>query len=53
MWDCERDRRLFSPGPKRILSLDGGGVRGIIALAFLERIEALAAEAVGKPTIST
>ena len=51
MWDCERDRRLFSPGPKRILSLDGGGVRGIVALAFLERIEALAAEAAGRPTV--
>ena len=34
-----RDRHLFGPGPKRILSLDGGGVRGVIALAFLERIE--------------
>ena len=36
-----RDEHLFGPGPKRILALDGGGVRGIIALAFLERIEAL------------
>jgi uncharacterized protein len=25
--------------PKRILSLDGGGIRGIITLAYLERIE--------------
>lgn len=36
-----RDDHLFSPGPKRILALDGGGVRGIITVAFLERIEAL------------
>lgn len=34
-----RDRHLFGPGPKRILSLDGGGVRGAITIAFLERIE--------------
>jgi uncharacterized protein len=33
--------------PKRILALDGGGVRGIISIAFLERIEALAREAAG------
>lgn len=36
-----RDRHLFGPGPKRILALDGGGVRGALTVAFLERIEAL------------
>ena len=36
-----RDRHLFGPGPKRILALDGGGVRGAITVAFLERIETL------------
>ncbi|TMJ01652.1 MAG: patatin [Alphaproteobacteria bacterium] len=36
-----RDRHLFGAGPKRLLSLDGGGVRGVISVAFLERIEAL------------
>jgi uncharacterized protein len=40
---CERDRHLFCPGPKRILALDGGGVRGAISVAFLERIEAVLA----------
>ncbi|MEB3335092.1 MAG: patatin-like phospholipase family protein [Cyanobacteriota bacterium] len=35
----------FAPvGPKRILSLDGGGVRGILSLAFLERIERILRE---------
>jgi hypothetical protein len=33
--------RLTSPGPKRILALDGGGVRGALSLGFLERIETL------------
>jgi hypothetical protein len=36
---CPRDYHLFGPGPKRILALDGGGVRGAISVAFLERIE--------------
>src|SRR5262249_12688881 len=35
---------LFGPGPKRLLSFDGGGVRGAISVAFLERIEAIFAE---------
>jgi patatin-like phospholipase/acyl hydrolase len=38
-YHCARDYHLFGPGPKRILSLDGGGVRGAISVAFLERIE--------------
>ncbi len=32
--------RIAAPGPKRILALDGGGVRGIVSLAFLARVEA-------------
>lgn len=44
-----RDRHLFGPGgnhvlPKRILSFDGGGVRGAISVAFLERIERIFAD---------
>lgn len=31
--------RLTAPGPKRMLALDGGGVRGMISVGFLERIE--------------
>ena len=36
-----RDRHLFGPGPKRILAFDGGGVRGVISVAFAQRIEQL------------
>ena len=39
---------LFAPGPKRILSLDGGGVRGLLSLGYLKRIEELLQERHGK-----
>lgn len=44
-------RRLSAPGPKRILALDGGGIRGIISLGFLARIEALLREQSGNPEL--
>ena len=31
--------RIDRPGPKRLLSLDGGGIRGLIAIEVLEAIE--------------
>ena len=34
-------------GPKRILALDGGGIRGILSLQYLEAIEKLVKERVG------
>ncbi|MCB1807494.1 MAG: patatin-like phospholipase family protein [Candidatus Competibacteraceae bacterium] len=46
--NLSRDDHLFQPGSKRILALDGGGLRGIVALAFLERIEHLLAESSGR-----
>jgi hypothetical protein len=50
---CERDRHLFCKGPdgkgrKRLLALDGGGVRGAITVAFLERIEKILTDRLGK-----
>lgn len=43
------EQRLFAPGPKRILALDGGGVRGILSLAILERMEAVLRERSANP----
>ena len=47
-YTCSRDYHLFSAGPKRILSLDGGGVRGAVTVAFLKRIEELLDERMGR-----
>jgi hypothetical protein len=43
--------RLTAAGPKRILALDGGGLRGCVAVGFLERIESLLRERHGKPDL--
>ena len=32
---------LFSEGPKKILALDGGGIRGALTLGYLQRMEEL------------
>ena len=38
------EERIKSPGPKKILTLDGGGIRGIISLAILLKLEAILSE---------
>jgi len=43
--------RFRAPGPKRILALDGGGVRGIVSLAFLAEIEAMLRARFRKPDL--
>lgn len=42
-------QRLTAPGPKRLLALDGGGMRGLIALGYLARIETEIRQRLGKP----
>jgi len=34
-----KDLHLSGPGPKRILALDGGGLKGILTLGYLEALE--------------
>ena len=36
-----KDLHLMGPGPKRILALDGGGLKGILTLGYLEALEQL------------
>lgn len=39
--------RYSKPGPKKLLALDGGGIRGVITLGFLDRLETLLRQARG------
>ena len=40
--------RMQSPGPKKILTLDGGGIRGILTIEVLDEIETLLRKKLGK-----
>src|SRR6185312_3247852 len=42
-----RDEHLFGDGPKRLLAMDGGGIRGAVSLGYLSRIEAILRERAG------
>ncbi len=39
--------RIRSPGPKKLLALDGGGIRGVITLELLSRLESMLAQQLG------
>jgi uncharacterized protein len=43
--------KLFRPGPKRLLALDGGGIRGLITLGYLDEIETLLRQRYGNPKL--
>jgi uncharacterized protein len=49
--DTARNRHIFGPGPKRILAIDGGGVRGVISLTFLAEIEKILQVKTGNPKL--
>ena len=40
--------RIERPGPKKLLAIDGGGIRGVLALEVLRRIEALLQQESGR-----
>jgi uncharacterized protein len=42
------DAIIDAQGPKKLLSIDGGGIRGLIAIEFLAKIEALLREKFGR-----
>lgn len=44
-------QRLMAPGPKRILSLDGGGIRGAISIGYLSEIECILRERFNEPNL--
>jgi patatin-like phospholipase/acyl hydrolase len=39
--------RVNSPGPKKLLALDGSGIRGVITLEVLGRLQSMLAEQLG------
>jgi len=43
--------RLKEPGPKRILALDGGGIRGLVTIGYLARIENILRRRYQKPDL--
>ena len=44
-------RKLAKAGPRKLLSLDGGGIRGLITIEILARIESIVRAQSGKPAL--
>ena len=44
-------RKLAKDGPRKLLSLDGGGIRGLITIEILAKIESIVREQAAKPAL--
>lgn len=45
------EQRITSPGPKKILSCDGGGILGLMSVEILAKLEADLRRETGKPDL--
>jgi len=43
--------RQWAPGPKKLLALDGGGIRGVLSLGILEQVESKLRHWAGRPDL--
>src|SRR5690349_17683881 len=43
--------KLAKPGPRKLLSLDGGGIRGLLTIEILARIESIVRERSGNRSL--
>src|SRR5215831_15925869 len=43
--------KLTKSGPRKLLSLDGGGIRGLITIEILAKVESILREQSGKPSL--
>jgi predicted acylesterase/phospholipase RssA len=43
--------KLSKRGPRKLLSLDGGGIRGLITIEILAKVETIAREQSGRPSL--
>ncbi len=46
--DSHLEKRIEVTGPKKLLSIDGGGIRGLIAIEFLGRVESILRDRSGR-----